>query len=341
MPGWRCASPRNLIGRADDPPLPRPMPAAGFWPGEPAGNDRPNVAVIFYRALVAGADTSPIDALCAELDRRGFNPVGLYITSLKDERSAAFIRAAFAAHPPDVIINATAFATATAQGDGAVLAAYDCPVLQVALAGSSQAAWQSSSRGLTPRDLAMHVVLPEVDGRIFAHAIAFKEPGSMAGSLFAPTVLRAVPDRIAATAELAARWIVLRRSAVGTRRVAIVLANYPNRDGRLANGVGLDTPESLIDILAAMEQAGYDIGAAPRDSAAMMRLLQEGPTNQLADRNSRRGGVTWPVIGYERALAESPESVRQAVEQRWVIHGRIRTCRTMRFTSVCIGSAMS
>ncbi len=307
----------HLIGHGDKPPAPRPMPAAGFWPHEPALSDRSNVAVIFYRALVAGADTAPIVALCSSLEAQGLNPVGLYVTSLKDERSVSFLRAALAAYPPDIIINATAFATATAQDDTGALAAFDCPVLQVALAGSSSAAWQASSRGLTPRDLAMHVVLPEVDGRIFAHAIAFKEGGRTADGGFAPTVLRAVPDRIAATAELAARWITLRRTNTSDRRVALVLANYPNRDGRLANGVGLDTPESLIEALRAMRDAGYDTGAAPHDNAAMMQVLQAGPTNDLSDRTIRSGGILWPLAEYERALATMPESLRLAVDSRW------------------------
>ncbi len=29
------------------------------------------------------------------------------------------------------------------------------------------------------------------------------------------------------------------------KRVALILANYPNRDGRLGNGVGLDTPAGV------------------------------------------------------------------------------------------------
>ena len=41
------------------------------------------------------------------------------------------------------------------------------------------------------------------------------------------------------------------------RKVAIVLANYPNQDGRIANGVGYDTPASTIAILRALAGAGY------------------------------------------------------------------------------------
>src|SRR5258708_6023498 len=249
-----------LIGRAEQPPPARPMPAAGFWPRQPEPDERPRAAVIFYRALVAGADTAPIAALCEALDAKGLDAVAVYVTSLKDDRSATFLRAALAAHPPDIIVNATAFATATASDDAGVLAAFDCPILQVALAGSSRANWQGSVRGLTPRDLAMHVVLPEVDGRIFAHAIAFKERANESHAGFAPTVYQPMPDRIAATAALAASWIKLRRTPCGERRVAIILANYPNRDGRLANGVGLDTPQSLICVLSARRTAVYAIG---------------------------------------------------------------------------------
>ena len=90
------------------------------------------------------------------------------------------------------------------------------------------------------------------------------------------------------------------------RRVALVLANYPNRDGRLANGVGLDTPQSLIDVLAAMRGEGYLVGEAPDDAAAMMDLLQEGPTNALDGRASRvwrRGMAARELRGCVRSSA--------------------------------------
>jgi cobaltochelatase CobN len=285
------------------------MPAAGFWPCEPAAGDGPAAAVLFYRALVAGGATAPIAALCEALQARELRQVPIFVTSLKDERSAAFVRAALAAHPPDVIVNATAFAT------GSPVALADCPVLQVALAGSSRAAWEASTRGLSPRDLAMHVVLPEVDGRIFANAIAFKERVATEG--FAPTVALPLPDRVAATADLAAAWVKLRRAPVPEKRVAIVLANYPNRDGRLANGVGLDTPESLAAIIAALRQEGFDVGDAPEDSRKLMRLVSAGPTNALAGRNEKHGGIAWPVDAYARALVAMPEGIASVITARW------------------------
>ena len=307
----------HLIGRGARPEAARPMPPAGFWPGEPSRSGKPAAAVLFYRALVAGAATAPIEALCAALGARGLDPVPIYLTSLKDERSAAFVQAALRAHPPDVIVNATAFATASAAGGQGALDSFDCPVLQVALAGTSREVWNASPRGLSPRDLAMHVVLPEVDGRIFAHAIAFKQRAAPDARGFAPTLAMPVADRVDATADLAAAWVKLRRTPAPARNVAIVLANYPNRDGRLANGVGLDTPESLSVLLAAMRAAGYDTGETPHNAAALMRRLQDGPTNQLDGRARRRGGVAWPLADYRQAFGSLPEAVRTAIAARW------------------------
>jgi cobaltochelatase CobN len=305
-----------LIGRGDKPDAAQPMPAAGYWQPASVDPERPNAVLIFYRALLQGGDTAAIEALREALAIRGLNAICLYVTSLKDARSAAFIDAALAAHPPDILVNATAFATGTAADDNGVLAKANCPVLQVAQAGMSREAWEQSSRGLNPRDLAMHVVLPEVDGRIFAHTIAFKQRIDAEGE-FAPTLYRPLADRVEATADLAQAWVRLRRTARDQRRIGIVLANYPNRDGRLGNGVGLDTPQSLAVVLQALREQGYLIDDAPTDAVALLRVLQQGPTNELADRAARRGGVAWTLSEYQAAFAALPASIQRAVESRW------------------------
>ena len=102
----------HVIGHGDAPPPPKPMPAAGFW-RSPAAGPQPNVPIIFYRALAASGDTAPIEALVDTLDESGLKPLPIFVTSLKDARSIAFLGTALAAYPPELIVNATAFATAT------------------------------------------------------------------------------------------------------------------------------------------------------------------------------------------------------------------------------------
>jgi cobaltochelatase CobN len=50
----------------------------------------------------------------------------------------------------------------------------DIPVLQVILSGGTLEQWQNSFQGLNPRDVAMNVALPEVDGKIITRAVSFK-----------------------------------------------------------------------------------------------------------------------------------------------------------------------
>ena len=44
--------------------------------------------------------------------------------------------------------------------------------------------------------------------------------------------------------------------------MALIMANYPNRDGRLANGVGLDTPESVFATMRLLADPGMVSPAA-------------------------------------------------------------------------------
>ena len=79
-------------------------------------------------------------------------------------------------------------------------------------------------------------------------------------------VSEANAERCRFVAALAAAWVRLARAAPAERRIALVLANYPNRDGRIGNGVGLDTPASTARIMGALADAGYRV-EGPRRTA--------------------------------------------------------------------------
>jgi cobaltochelatase CobN len=161
----------------------------------------------------------------------------------------------------------------------------------------------------------MNVALPEIDGRILARAVSFKAPlGRDPDTEVELVEYRPVADRVAFVAELAQRWSGLRQKPPAERRVALILANYPNRDGRIGNGVGLDTPASAVAIATTLAAAGYWTGDMPSDPQTLIERLLAGPTN--AD----------PGAGYEEALsfadysaffASLPAAVQQAVGVRW------------------------
>ncbi|MBI1207050.1 MAG: cobaltochelatase subunit CobN [Azospirillum sp.] len=320
-----------LIGRPTTWREPAPLIRAGlYWPGlsRPSLDDlgrtwraaAPTAVLVFYRALVQAGNLDAVDALIAALTRRGLNPLPIAVTSLKEKMPAELVASLIQQTGPAVILNATSFALGQpgrARGatpfDGA-----DCPVLQVVFSGGSEATWREGTAGLAARDIAMNVALPEVDGRLIARAVSFKaEARRHPPTQCWITGYRPVADRIDFTAALAAGWARLRRTPAGERRVAFVLANYPNRDGRLANGVGLDTPAGLITALRAMADAGYRIDDAPKDGAALIALLSGGVTNCLPELDQRTVSETLALTDYQNFFAGLPAAVRAAVTERW------------------------
>ena len=166
---------------------PRPVARmAGYIPGEGAVDldrlaafcppERPCIPIIFYRAMLLAADTAAIDALARALTERELAPAPLVVPSLKDRAAAEFVRAALARLKPAAIVTATGFSAAAAAGASTPFDHTNAPVLQAVIATTRRSAWSQSPRGLGPADLAMHVVLPEIDGRVLQGVIAFKEP---------------------------------------------------------------------------------------------------------------------------------------------------------------------
>jgi cobaltochelatase CobN len=279
--------------------------------------------MVFYRALLQGAGLHPVNRMVRALLRRGLNPMPVFVASLKDPLSAATLERLFTEAPPEAILDCTAFAVATPEADSTAdplraPAANGAPVFQCVLAGSSEAAWAEGQAGLSARDIAMNVALPEVDGRILSRAVSFKgEAFFDEATQCAIAAYRAQGDRVDFVADLAADWARLRRTPPAARQVALVLANYPNKDGRLANGVGLDTPAATVHVLRALAASGYTARDLPEDAQALMDALMAGPTNWLTDRAQRGGGVDLPMSEYQIAYGALPWAVRQKIEERW------------------------
>ena len=274
--------------------------AASLAPG------RAVVPIVFYRAALLAADTAPVDALCGALSARGLAPAPLMITSLKDPEAAAFIRGALERLAPAVIVATTAFA-ACGEGEASPLDAVDAPVLQAVIATTRRDAWWTSPRGLGPADLAMHVVLPELDGRVLAGAIAFKDALPKDDALcFTAFASRPEPDRVAMVADRIEALVRLKATKRAKRHVAVLMPDYPAAGGRAGYAVGLDVPASIVALLADLAEAGYGVNEAPSSPSALLEALE--------------AGASAPAISlqqYRQYLATLARDVSSRVEAAW------------------------
>jgi cobaltochelatase CobN len=298
-------------------PEPRPVPrTAGYLPGEgavdldrlaarlPAG--QPVVPIIFYRSILLTGDTAPIDALCDALAARGLAPAPLVIISLKDSAAADFVRTALARLDPAVIVTTTAFA-AGGDGESTPFDGRDAPVLQAVIATTKRAAWRDSARGLGASDLAMHVVLPELDGRVLLGAVAFKDPLPPQERLaFTAFANMPEPDRIALVSDRVAALLGLRSKPRAERRVAVLMPDYPGAPGRCGYAVGLDVPASILALLSDLREAGYIVARAPQTSRALLETLM------VPSRDA-----SLPLDDYRRLVAALPADAIERVRAAW------------------------
>ncbi|MDU0810275.1 MAG: cobaltochelatase subunit CobN [Burkholderia sp.] len=362
----------HVFNFGDKPPMPYQLPAAVLyhptqhdrvtindWLSRWRSNT-PVAAILFYKAHLQASNTDVFDALIDALECQCINPLPIAITSLKDPISRKMVIDHCYKHNVSLILNTTSFSSglinnSTSQNfeesmhsknyrhvDGRRISAYDvkqdqigcnAPIFQVILSSSNRATWVVDKQGLHARDIAMHVTLPEVDGRIITRAISFK------GLAYRCThtevdIVHYQPDaeRIEFVAKLARRWCKLRTLDNSNKRVALILANYPKSDGRIGNGVGLDTPASALSVLTMLHETGYRIPNIPEDSNALIAKLTEGVTNNPEVYATKPSFQSYPLLDYNARFVNLPESIRQTINKRWGTPENDPTLRQNRFT---------
>ncbi len=276
------------------------------------------VAILFYRAHLQSGNTAAFDALIDALEAEGLNPLPIALSSLKESVSREVVERLCAEYRVALVLNTTAFAASVIGKTDAVQIAGDAPVLQAILSGGNREDWQKSNHGLHARDVAMHVALPEVDGRIITRAVSFKGLAYYCKHTQVDVVrYQADAERIRYVAELSRRWCKLRTTPNAHKRIALVLANYPASEGRIGNGVGLDTPASAVGILEMLAREGYRVSNIPADGDALIAALTEGVTNDPVVRDMRPALQSFALDDYLAAYRNLPADAREALEKAW------------------------
>ena len=253
--------------------------AQGFQP------ERPGIGILFYRAHWMSGNLLPIDALIRSLEAKGANVLPVYAFSLKHSPEGDGVaNRAFTEYlaGPDgkprvhCIVNTMGMSMGELSNEGPAIATgwsvdyldnLNVPMVQAIVSTGTEDDWLESDLGLGPIDTAMSVALPEFDGRLISVPISFKEevsagpepvegrmPSGLTGRL-----QRYVPrdDRVELVARLAIKQARLGMKPNSEKKIAVILSNYPTKDARIGNAVGLDTPNSAVLVLNALKDAGY------------------------------------------------------------------------------------
>ena len=268
---------------------------------------RPTVGLWFYQSLWQAGNTLFIDRLIEEIKRQGANVIPVFLHAAKDvERGTKgaewVVENLFMKDGRpiiDVLISTLMFSLSIKPWEGSdtgegqevarseewFIKRLNVPVLKAIVTYNTLADWNESLQGCSPMDISMGIAMPEFDGMLITVPVAARERTDI-DPLTGARVIRfePLPERTNKIVRLSLNWAKLRHIPNSQKKVAIIFHNYPPRDDRIGTAFGLDSPVSVLNIMKAMDDAGYTIERMPENGQA---LIEDVKSRLTLDRRWR------------------------------------------------------
>ena len=293
---------------------------------------RPVIALFFVNVFMLRHNTAAMDVIWNKIVDIGAEPVAIFLKSYEDEVTGSIGAARIIDEylvrdgKPivDAVINTMGFAmTLTAKPgigeqvpDDKFFERLDVPIIQAINLYGPAKDWKESPFGLSPADIAMSVVDPEYDGQI--DSVPYCGTERMENGDYKQV---AIEDRCSAIVEMAYRWAMLRHTHNKEKKVAILIYMYPPRQDLAGGGYGLDTLQSVSDMLRWFRNDGYTLDWMPENGKELVTRLLEGVTNDdnwKSDKQLRDVAVdTVPMEKYDEWFSQISESARKRFVDAW------------------------
>lgn len=236
------------------------------------------VGLLMLRSYLLGRDAGHYDGVITAMEARGLVVIPAFASGLDSRPAIERYFVAEGRPTVDAIVSLTGFSLvggpAYNDADGAVatLAGLDIPyVAAQALEFQSLEQWRQGAQGLLPLEAMMMVAIPELDGATCTSVF-----GGRSADQGAPMrAMTSCPERAAALAAKVARLIALRRSDRASRKLGIILFNFPPNAGATGTAAFLAVWESLHATLQRLAADGYDVDV-PDSVDALRAAVLEG-----------------------------------------------------------------
>lgn len=288
-------------------------------------NSLANVVVLVYQTHYLADNLEPVYYITEQLQKQQLNPVIAFVNNLRDKHTSDELFDLLTAKGKrsiDVIINTTSFSIKSlsdTEDEPFLFSKINAPVIQAIFASCTKEIWENNLFGLTPTDVAINIALPEIDGRIITTAVSFKS--SLGKDAITDSDIlnyRTHPEGCDFIVEFAKRWSILRHKSNAEKRIALIMPNYPNKDSRLANGVGLDTPASMVELLKIFKEKKYATGNyVPADSSELITLITHYVTNDTDASLYKPYQVSISEEDFLLQYSRLSSALKQKIEQQW------------------------
>ncbi|MCQ2078563.1 MAG: cobaltochelatase subunit CobN [archaeon] len=311
--------------------LPRDLTKEDYLPT--LDRSRLTVGILFASTLWVYGNLGQIDALTDTLEARGMNTIPVFYSavsySAKDNPGAKPTLLKYFTEDgrtiPDVLIVVTSFSVlgnsreikgvGTADVENYYRNILNIPVIHAITVTGDYSDFENDKIGLNKHDISANVIFPELDGNIIGFPICYTPKKS--------GMKRAIPiqDRMDRIADLAFNWARLRRIPPSERRIAILMWQSRPNSGCIGSAAGLDTPESVANILKELSGHGYIVENVPADGKAFIDEVLDGVTNDLdsmsAETVRKKAVDTISEKDYLEWYRSVPEWDREQMEKDW------------------------
>ena len=293
---------------------------------------KPVIAITYVNVFYLRHNTKAIDVLWKKVEELGAEPLGLFFKSYPDELTGSIgIARIIDEHllrngKPivDAVINTMGFAltvnakpgTGEQTPDDNFFERLNVPIIQAINLYGTAKGWKESPFGLSPADITMSVVDPEYDGQI--DSVPYCGTERLENGDYKQI---AIEERCSAIAEMAYRWAMLSHIPNKEKKVAILIYMYPPRQDLAGGGYGLDTLQSVSDMLRWFRDEGYTLDWMPENGKELVTRLLEGVTNDdnwKSDKQLREVAIDMvPMKKYDEWFSQIAESARKRFVEAW------------------------
>ncbi len=294
---------------------------------------RPTVGILFANSLWIYNNLAQIDRMVEIYESKGMNVIPVfYIAASFSADGNNITRDVFNKYFTDngkpiidAVVAVTSFSVLGSSKDTKGLGTpddenfyhtvTDVPVLHAITVTGDYADYETNKLGLNKHDISANVIFPEIDGNIIGYPICYTPSGS--------GKKRAIPidDRIERLADLTLSWARLRSIPVKDRRVAIILWQSRPDSGCIGNAAGLDTPESVSELIHRLHDEGYSIDEVPDNGKALINTILENITNDLDNLSSEtireKAADLVPSNKYEEQFRTIPKWDQEQIGSSW------------------------
>ena len=297
------------------------------------GNEKgTKIGIISYRSLYLANEVELSDKLIAYLRKNNLSPRTVFVSTLKKKVIQKELLKIFKEENIKLVITTTSFNSELSNknkyDDFNLFKELNIPIIQILTSTISKSDWIFSSIGMNSLDLLMQIVIPEFDGRIISVPCSFKEVSKINKRLCSEVSNQKYDkDGLIWLVKLINNYLKLSSLNNFNKKITLIISNYPVKNGRLGNGVGLNTQNSILNILRWLKNEGYDTGDSvfPETSYELMSLLVKTRTN---DPESYKNPPLdfLPLSDYEKFWQTLHTLSKEKIIKRWDIPSKSVDC---------------